>query len=162
ERPTRHGLPDHVRMQRELVAKRGSDEVRAVRIEAFLDQEVDVAEIDHPDIDRHLLRLARAWPVFDCRAAALHAIPWDSIWTPIGTQIDLSGATNNERTTVCGPAPVSARTRGMSIRPRGSARDSRSAVRSCARRARARPRSPRIPYRPPSRRAGRPAPLRTA
>src|SRR5690606_11828875 len=81
------------------VAKRGSDEVRAVRIEAFLDQKVDVTEIDHADIDRHLLGLARAWPVFDCRAAALHAILMESIWNPIGAYIPSRRATDSENST---------------------------------------------------------------
>jgi hypothetical protein len=50
-----------------------------------------VAQIDHADIDGHLLRLARALPVFDCRETPLHAICLGSNWNPIGTQSQLSG-----------------------------------------------------------------------
>src|SRR5690606_41112217 len=60
---------------------------------------VDVTEIVHADIDRHLLSLARAWPVFDCRAAALHAILMESTWIPIGAYIPSRRATDSENST---------------------------------------------------------------
>ena len=62
ERAPGHGLLHGVGMQRKLVPKRRSHEVGAVRIEALLDQKVDLAQIDHADVDRHLLGLACALP----------------------------------------------------------------------------------------------------
>ena len=84
ERSTGHRLPHGFGMQCKLVSKCRSHEVRAVRIEALLDQQVDVTQIDHADIDRHLLRLARALPVFNYCSAALHVSHLESIWNPIG------------------------------------------------------------------------------
>lgn len=84
ERLAGHRLPDCFGMQRKLVSKRRSDEVGTVRIEAFLDQQIDVAEIDHADVDGHLLGLASALPAFDSPLFGLHTIQSDSIWIPIG------------------------------------------------------------------------------
>jgi hypothetical protein len=84
ERSARHGLPDRVGMQRKLIAQRRSDEVGTVRVEAFLNQQVDLAEIDDADVDRQLLRLARPLPGFKCAVFALHTIHPESIWSPIG------------------------------------------------------------------------------
>src|SRR6476659_6271573 len=47
-------------MGRKPVADRGPNEVGAVGIEAFLDQQIDVAEVDVTQVDRDLFRLARS------------------------------------------------------------------------------------------------------
>ena len=85
---TRHGLPDRVGMQRELVSQRCPDEIGAVGIEAFLDQKIDLSKIDHADIHRHLLGLASALPAFDGSVLDLHNIQLESIWIPIGTYLE--------------------------------------------------------------------------
>lgn len=57
-----NGLLDCIGVQRELVSECRSNEVGAVRIETFLHQQIDVAEIDNTDIDRQLLGFARPLP----------------------------------------------------------------------------------------------------
>src|SRR4029077_18585759 len=47
-------------MGRKPVADRGPNEVGAVGIEAFLHQQIDVAEVDVTKVDRDLFRLARS------------------------------------------------------------------------------------------------------
>jgi hypothetical protein len=78
-------------MQRQLVTKGCSDEVGAIGIETFLNQEVDVTQIDDADIDRHLLSFTCTLPVFDRRIAAFHTIPMESIWIPIRSFIGSCG-----------------------------------------------------------------------
>ena len=50
-----HGLPDHFSMRRKMIPNRGANEVRAVGIEAFLDEKVDLAEIYETEVDRNFL-----------------------------------------------------------------------------------------------------------
>ena len=51
---------DFLFMGRKPVADRGPNEVGTVGIEAFLDQQIDVAEVDVTKVDRDLFRLARS------------------------------------------------------------------------------------------------------
>jgi len=48
------GLPDHVGVPFELVANRGTDEIRAVRVEPLLDHQIDAAKVDIAEIHRDL------------------------------------------------------------------------------------------------------------
>src|SRR6476619_83860 len=61
-------------MGRKPVADRGPNEVGTVGIEAFLHQEIDVAEVDVTKVDRDLFRLARsvAEPMNLCRHCVLY------------------------------------------------------------------------------------------
>lgn len=61
---SRRGLLDHVGMAFELVADRGPDEIRAVRVEAFLHHQIDLTEIDKTKIDRDFFRVGRLSPDF--------------------------------------------------------------------------------------------------
>ena len=54
------GLLEHICVLGQLIADGCPDEVRPIGVEAFLDQEIDLAEIDHTHVDGHLLGLARA------------------------------------------------------------------------------------------------------
>lgn len=54
QRLPRCNLFDDLGMNRELVADRGSNEIGSVGIEAFLDEEINLAEIHHAKIDRDL------------------------------------------------------------------------------------------------------------
>jgi hypothetical protein len=46
-------------MRRKMIPNRGANEVRAVGIEAFLDEKVDLAEIYEAKIDRNFLGVRR-------------------------------------------------------------------------------------------------------
>jgi hypothetical protein len=50
---------DFLSMGRKPVTDRGPNEVGAIGIEALLHQQIDVAEVDVPQVDRDLFRLAR-------------------------------------------------------------------------------------------------------
>ena len=80
----RDGLVERVGVERELVPKSRSDEVGAIRVETFLDEKVDVPEIDHADIDRHLFGFACPLPRFNHARAVFHAIQLESNGIPIG------------------------------------------------------------------------------
>src|SRR3954462_4563888 len=54
-----HRLADDVGMPFDLVADGGAYEVGAVRVEAFLRQQVDVAEVNIAEVDRDLLAVGR-------------------------------------------------------------------------------------------------------
>ena len=56
---TRDGLADDIGVAIDLIADGGSNEVGAIRVEAFLDQEVDMAEIDKAEVDRDFFGVAR-------------------------------------------------------------------------------------------------------
>ena len=58
QRASRDGLPEHIGVLGELITNGRPHEVGAIRIEALLDQEVDVAEVDDAHVDGHLLGLA--------------------------------------------------------------------------------------------------------
>jgi hypothetical protein len=58
ERTTCNGFLHDLRMQRELVANGRANQVRAVRIKAFFNQKIDLSEVDRPEIDGDLFRLA--------------------------------------------------------------------------------------------------------
>src|SRR5215475_11275713 len=79
------GLLDHVGVTLELVADRGPDEVGAVRIEAFLHHQIDMAEIDVAEIDRDLLAVAGPGPERK-HIASTHIEP--SIYLPITIHMD--------------------------------------------------------------------------
>ena len=53
------GLPDYVGMTFELVADGGPDKIGAVRVEPFLNHQVDLTEIDKTKIDRDLFGIGR-------------------------------------------------------------------------------------------------------
>ena len=57
DRSSCHGLVHGARSRLELAADRGADEVRAVRVEALVDEQVDLAEIYQANVDRDLLAL---------------------------------------------------------------------------------------------------------
>src|SRR5512141_1131627 len=78
---------DFLGMGRKPVADSGPNEVGKVGIEAFLHQQIDVAEVDVTKVDRDLFRLARfvAEPMNLCRHCVLHHLSgWymDGRWTP--------------------------------------------------------------------------------
>jgi hypothetical protein len=58
------GLLDHVGVTLELIADRGSDEIRAVRIKSVLHHQIDMAEVDIAKIDRDFFSLRRLRPKF--------------------------------------------------------------------------------------------------
>src|SRR5687767_14648578 len=55
---SRNAALEDVTMRKKLVADRGADEVGAVGIEPVLDQQIDVPEIDEPQVDGDLLRFS--------------------------------------------------------------------------------------------------------
>jgi hypothetical protein len=57
DRSSCHGLIHGARSRLELAANRRADEVRAVRVEALVDEQVDLAEIYQANVDRDLLAL---------------------------------------------------------------------------------------------------------
>src|SRR5665647_1799848 len=59
---TGSGLLDLVAMPVELIANGRPDEVRARGVKSLLHEQVDVAQIDEPEIDRNLLGLGLLWP----------------------------------------------------------------------------------------------------
>lgn len=59
--PARHRFFQSVVVAGELIANSGPDEVGAVRIKPFFDQEIDVAEIDKAEIDRDFLAVRKLW-----------------------------------------------------------------------------------------------------
>src|SRR5512145_1252890 len=46
-------------MRKKLISDRGADEIGAVRVKPVLDQQIDLAKVDEPQVDRNLLRLGR-------------------------------------------------------------------------------------------------------
>src|SRR4051794_34654237 len=74
------GTPGHVGVTLELVADGGADQVGAVRVEAFLDQQVDPAEVDVAEVDRDLLAVGRLRPQLLDVAGHLWIIPLPSVW----------------------------------------------------------------------------------
>lgn len=58
ERAARDRSLHLVRVQRQLIPDGGPDDVGTVGVEAFLDEEVDLAEIDDTEVDGELLGLA--------------------------------------------------------------------------------------------------------
>ncbi|KZS00515.1 Uncharacterized protein APZ42_003156 [Daphnia magna] len=71
------GLADGILVAVELVADRGPDEVGAVGIEALLDQEVDMAQVDVTQVDRQLLAIRRG------HSSPPHTIHVDGMWRAI-------------------------------------------------------------------------------
>jgi hypothetical protein len=65
-------LLENIRVLNQLIADGRSDEVGPIRVEALLDQEIDLAEVDHAHVDGHLLGLAGA------RLPRLWGDGWDS------------------------------------------------------------------------------------
>jgi hypothetical protein len=57
----RNGLLEHVGVLGQLIAHGRSNEVRPVRVEAFLNQEIHLAEVDDTHVDGHLLGLTGSW-----------------------------------------------------------------------------------------------------
>lgn len=55
----RYGLADDVGMSFDLIADGGSDEVRAIGINAFPDQQIDMAKVSEAEVDRDLLAICR-------------------------------------------------------------------------------------------------------
>jgi len=77
------GLPDNVGMPFELMANCGSNEISPVRVKALLHHEIDLAEVNVTEIDRHLLAVSRfRAELMDIRTHALHpcTICRDGIW----------------------------------------------------------------------------------
>jgi hypothetical protein len=50
--------PDRIRVTVEQVADRGTDEVAAIGVKAFLDQQIDMAKIDIAEIDGDFFAVA--------------------------------------------------------------------------------------------------------
>ena len=67
----RDGLLGRVGMPLDLVADGGADEVGAVRVEALLHQQVDVAEVDIAEVDRDLLGVAGVLGRSSCTLPAI-------------------------------------------------------------------------------------------
>src|SRR5204862_5402483 len=64
-----------------LVADRRADQVRAIRVEAFLHEQVDLAEVDDAEVDRELLGFADACAELALRRAChLSTVYMTSIW----------------------------------------------------------------------------------
>ena len=55
QRTPAHHLLDRLGVRGDLVADGGADQVRAIGVEAFLHEEVDLAEVDEAHVDRDLL-----------------------------------------------------------------------------------------------------------
>ena len=87
-----HGLARHLGVAFGLVADGGADEIAAVGVDPFRDEQVDMAEIDEAEIDRDLLAVAGpAWgfrlhdgPFLDLQH---HAIPLPSCWMVYGASM---------------------------------------------------------------------------
>src|SRR4051794_25186653 len=60
-------------MDRQLIADRRADEVRAVRIKTFAHQQVDLPEIDHAEIDRQLFRFS--YTTLEFKTVRRHLLP---------------------------------------------------------------------------------------
>ena len=74
-------LPGRVGVPFDLIADRGADEVRAVRVEAVLDQQVDMAEIDVAEVDGDLFGIAAGLgPQLVTRCLPSRSIPLPSVW----------------------------------------------------------------------------------
>jgi len=84
ERLSRRCLPDRVRVRRQLVADRGSNQVGSVGIEALADQQVDLPEIDVAHVDRDLLRIgprSRVSVHFHLFSIHVDGV-WNILWRP--------------------------------------------------------------------------------
>jgi hypothetical protein len=57
QRPARHRAVDRVRPAVELMPDRGADEVGAVSVEALVDEQIDLAQVDQTHVDGDLLAL---------------------------------------------------------------------------------------------------------
>jgi hypothetical protein len=55
KRVASHGLVDDVRVPLNLVSNGGPYQIGSIGIKTFFDQEIDLAEINVPEIDRYLL-----------------------------------------------------------------------------------------------------------
>ena len=73
-------LSDGVRVRGELVADRRPDEVGAIGIESLAHQEIDMAEVDEPEVDRDLLAVACPVPQPVNLACHRFTIRVDGIW----------------------------------------------------------------------------------
>src|SRR6266480_7192634 len=60
QRLAAYGLSDRFSMRREMISNRGANEIRAVGIETFLDEKIDLAEIYEAKIDRNFLGVQRS------------------------------------------------------------------------------------------------------
>ena len=92
ERVPHDGLPDLLAMGRKLVADRRADEVGSVGVEAFLDQQIDMTEVDIAEIDGDLFGLTRF--VAQSNNLSGHHLP-PSIWMIYGWLMD--GSQGRER-----------------------------------------------------------------
>src|SRR4029079_9181979 len=61
ERVPHEGLLDLLAMCREEVPDRGANEIGAVGVEAFLNQQIDVTKVHVAEVDRDLLAVARSF-----------------------------------------------------------------------------------------------------
>ena len=68
----RHGLFHHIGMVAQLIADGRADEVSTVRIKTFLNQQIDLAQVDQSQIDGDFLALADLGPRFNLRYGCLH------------------------------------------------------------------------------------------
>ncbi|MNP77311.1 hypothetical protein D3C76_1747150 [compost metagenome] len=84
ESAPRHRLLHDIGVQGQLIAHGRANEIRAVCVEAFLHQQVDVAKIYHAHIHGHLFGLAASLFQFQSVGILVHSIHWESIWNPIG------------------------------------------------------------------------------
>ncbi len=67
-------FPHHICVAFELVADCSSDEIGPVRVKAFLDEQIDLPEIDKPEIDRDFLAVTRFWAEVVYRGHLLRSI----------------------------------------------------------------------------------------
>ena len=78
-------LLDHVGMAFELIADCGSNEIGPIRIEALLDHEVDLPEVNVAEIDRDLLTVCGLWAelMYNLSHIPFHT---PSVWMVYGWQ----------------------------------------------------------------------------
>ena len=69
-----------VRVHGELVANRRSNQIGSVRIEALLDEEVDLTEVHDAEVDRQLLGFRDANTAFERWVRHLYTIRAPSVW----------------------------------------------------------------------------------
>src|SRR6476659_5566518 len=83
-------FPDFLTVARKLVTDRRSDEVGAVGIKAFLDKQIDMAEVDETQVDRNLFGFARfvAELMRLCSHGILHHL---DRWYMDGERLDTRG-----------------------------------------------------------------------
>src|SRR5947209_1399955 len=77
------GLLRDIGVPVELIADCGADEIAPIRVESFLDHQVDMPEVDVAEVDRDLFGVAALWAKFMHSCCHVHhpnAIQLDGTW----------------------------------------------------------------------------------